>query len=446
MFKEFAQLESVEVVSEGHPDYERERRIFNGYIDRRPRAILYPETEASLLAVARLALKLDHPFSIRAGGHNVAGSSIVEGGHVIDTSRLAGVRVDRSRKTADVQPGALWRDFDSMTAKYRLCTPGGIISDTGVAGLTLGGGIGWLNGLHGLSCDNLIEADVMLSSGEVVVASESQNFDLLWALRGGGGNFGLVTRFRFCLHPSPRLFAGSIVYNRTDLREAMLRYFECCESAPDELTMSFVAFCGAGAPRISLDVCYAGGAESGRALTDALLPRNISSLIRDTRQVYSYVNWQRQFDDDKRRGRRSYWRAVYIQDLTAPHFLEILARYTASSPSDHSMLTVDHVHGAAHRQDRSTSAYGDRESKYLFLINTNWDEPKDDYVNLAWCNALFDEIISFGSASTYVNYLSQEGEARIKSAFGPNMSRLRLVKGLFDPDNRFKSNQNIVPA
>ena len=333
-----------------------------------------------------------------------------------------------------------------MTAKYRLCTPGGIISDTGVAGLTLGGGIGWLNGLYGLRCDKLIEADVMLPSGEVVSASEGRNFDLLWALRGGGGNFGLVTRFRFRLHPTPRLLAGSIVYPRSDLREAMMRYVQCCESAPDELTMSFVALCGPGAPRVSLDLCHAGEVEIGRALTDALLPHNHSSLIRDSRQAYSYVNWQRQFDDDQRRGRRSYWRAIYIQDLASPEFLRVLERYTASSPSDHSMLTVDHIHGAAHRHDSTTSAYGDRKSKYLFLINTNWNHPQDDAANLAWCNALFNEIQPLGSSTTYVNYLSQEGEGRINSAFGQNMARLRSIKAKFDPENRFRSNQNIAPV
>ncbi|WP_158285836.1 MULTISPECIES: FAD-binding oxidoreductase [unclassified Caulobacter] len=434
------------MVANDHPHYECDRRIFNGYIDRKPRAILFPETEQALVAVGRFALDQDRPFSIRAGGHNVAGSSLVEDGYVIDTSRLAGVYVDRDARLADVQPGALWRDFDSVAAKFRLCTPGGIISDTGVAGLTLGGGIGWLNGLYGLTCDNLVAADILLPSGELVRASENQNFDLLWALRGGGGNFGLVTRFQLRLNPLPQLLAGSIVYRHTELREALERYVACCEAAPDELTISLVAPCGARSARVSLDVCYAGAPETGLSLTDPLLPRAASSLLRDTRQRYSYVNWQRQFDDDLRRGRRSYWRAIYVQDPVSPRFLSIFERYLVSAPSEHSMLTFDHVHGAAHRVGNESSAYGDRTHSYLFLINTNWDDAQDDEANLDWCNALFAELQTLGLETTYVNYLSEEGDARVSAAFGDNMSRLRATKRRYDPDNRFRSNQNISPG
>jgi FAD/FMN-containing dehydrogenase len=435
-----------EVVARDHPRYDLERRIFNGFIDRRPRAILFAETGCALVEAGRWLLEKNLPFSIRAGGHNVAGSSLIEDGYVLDTSRLAHVAVNRAAMTADVQPGALWRDFDSICAKYRLCTPGGIISDTGVAGLTLGGGIGWLNGICGLTCDNLTEADVLTPSGRVVTASENENFDLLWALRGGGGNFGLVTRFRFRLHPLPSLYAGSVVYRGEGFREAMQRYFECCESASDQLTISFVALTGPGEPRISLDICFAGVSESQGGIADDLLPSKSHTLLKDTRKAYTYVNWQRQLDDDERRGRRSYWRAIYVSDLANDGFLSILERYFNEAPSSHSMLTIDHVHGAAHRFDHATSAYGDRVHKYLFLINTNWDDVKDDEVNLAWCNSLFRDIQPFCFLNTYVNYLSQEGDGRVEAAFGAALPRLRQVKLRYDPENKFCGTQNIRPA
>jgi FAD/FMN-containing dehydrogenase len=442
----FARLPNCEVITVDNPLYESARRIFNGYIDRKPRAIIYPETIETLLAAGRLVLEREVPFAIRAGGHNVAGSSVIDDGYVIDTSRLSRVAVDRSSSLANVEPGALWRDFDSTCAKYGLCAPGGIISDTGVAGLTLGGGIGWLNGLYGLSCDSLAEADVLLSSGEVVTASDRERPDLLWALRGGGGNFGLVTRFRFQLHPLPSLLAGSIVYSQPGLEEAMQRYVECCDCAPDALTVSFVALTGPGLPRVSLDVCYAGDVSHGLALTNGLLPAAPTLLLKDSRQLYSYVNWQRMLDDDLRRGRRSYWRAIYVDDLIRHEFLAILRDYLASAPSKHSMLTIDHVHGKSLLNGYHTSAYGNRTNKYLFLINTNWDSVEEDKANLDWCDTLFRDIQAYSVPSTYVNYLSQEGRARVRSAFGENLPRLREVKRRYDPQNRFRSNQNIEPA
>jgi len=423
-----------------------ERRIFNGFIDRRPRALIFPESQASLVAAAKLLLERSEKFSVRAGGHNVAGSSLIDDGYVLDTSRLAHVSVDRERMVADVQPGALWRDFDSTCAKFQLCTPGGIVSDTGVAGLTLGGGIGWLNGLYGLSCDNLIEADVLLSNGEIVTAAETSNFDLLWALRGGGGNFGLVTRFRFNLHPLPSIYAGSIVYDGRGFREAMQKYLECCLTAPDEFTVSLVAATGPGSPRVSLDVCFAGEHAAGESVTNTLHPQASDLVLSDSRKRYSYVNWQRQLDDDARRGRRSYWRALYVEDMSSQRFLSLVERYLFSAPSPHSMLTVDHVHGASLRYGRESSAYGDRKHEFLFLINTNWDQSCDDEKNLTWCDDLYSELREFGTGTTYLNYLSEEGSARVAESFGENFSRLKKIKAKYDPANAFLGTQRVPLA
>lgn len=434
-----------QIIDRTHRDFDAHRAIFNGMIDRHPLAIAYPESNADLLSIGRWVLTNDIPFSIRAGGHNVAGTSLIDDGYVIDTSRLYQVKVDRSQRTAQVDVGALWRDFDSSCAKFNLCTPGGIISDTGVAGLTLGGGIGWLNGLYGLSCDNLKSADVLLANGDLVVASEDENPELLWALRGGGGNFGLVTQFRFDLHPLPSLVAGSIVTDGDDFEDAVARYKACCDEAPDELTASFVAFTGPNKARISIDLCLVTDGGLSINCTKYFEPPRKSQIIRDTRQRYSYVNWQRQFDDDRRRGRRSYWRAMYIADLGEPKFVKVVKEYLLSAPSEHSMLTIDHIHGATHRASEVSSCFGNRTNKYLFLINTNWDSASDDRANLNWSDSLFQELTQFGPLGTYVNYLSREGADRASAAFGGNIERLRNLKAQFDPMNKFRSNQNIRP-
>lgn len=443
MLKELGGLFEGEVISRADTKYDARRAIFNGMIDRHPLAIVYPESSADLVKIGRWVLEHDLPFSIRAGGHNVAGTSIIDDGYVIDTSRLSQIKVDRSRKSAWVEAGAFWRDFDSTCAKFDLCTPGGIISDTGVAGLTLGGGIGWLNGLYGLSCDNLRSARVLLANGELIEASDHQNSDLLWALRGGGGNFGLVTEFHFGLHPLPKLVAGSIVTGGDDFEDALMRYKSCCDTAPDELTVSFVAFTGPGSPRISLDLCLVADRQVDSSLVRTLEPSRESTILRDTRQHFSYVNWQRQFDDDRRRGRRSYWRAIYLSDLSDPKLVNVIRDYLWSAPSEHTMLTIDHIHGATHRVDRNFSCFGDRSSKYLFLINTNWESQSEDRANLDWSDSLFKELMQFGPLGTYVNYLSREGTERASAAYGEHIERLRRLKTKFDPKNKFRSNQNI---
>lgn len=435
-----------EVVCRTDESYNKSRSVFNGMIDRYPSRILYPESLDSLINLTRCILSQDLSFSIRAGGHNVAGTSLVDDGYVVDTSRMSQVRVDRKRRIACVQPGSLWRDFDSTCAKYGLCTPGGIISDTGVAGLTLGGGIGWLNGLYGLSCDNLASARVLLANGELVKASDEENSDLMWALRGGGGNFGLVTEFSFNLHPMPELYAGSIVTGAEDLESAWIRYVSACRSAPREVTASFVAFSGPGNPRISLDVCVAEMSDRSAVLSAAFEPDSSTPVLRDSRQRYSYVNWQRQFDDDRRRGRRSYWRSIYLPTPDDPKLVGIIKEYLWSAPSEHTMLTVDHIHGAAHQDHGERSCFGDRNHEFLFLINTNWDSADDDRVNLEWSDSLFRELTKYGPTGTYVNYLSREGNDRATAAYGRHVQRLRDLKSKYDPRNMFRVNQNITPA
>ena len=439
----FKELHSCEVITPRTYGYDAKRRIFNGFIEKRPSLIVYPETENSLISAFNICRERGNKFSIRAGGHNVAGTSIVEDGVVIDTSRMHRVKVDRKNKTAEIEPGAFWRDVDTIAAKFDLCTPGGIISDTGVAGLTLGGGIGWLNGLYGLACDNLIEAEVLLADGRVVKASSSENSDLLWALKGGGGNFGLVTKFVMKLHDLPNIFAGSIVYPYSEIETAINRYVTTCLNASDKLTTSFVATTRSDKKIVSLDVCYAGDSLSGLYETDSLISLN-SNILEDTRKTRSYINWQREFDEDIRRGLRSYWRSVFISNPLDPKFISTLNRYFSECPSEYTMLTFDHIHGASTRVGRFETAYSHRNKNFLFLINTNWEDSDDDNVNIDWCNRFYNDLISNFGAENYVNYLSNEEDERIKLAYGvQTYEKLKVIKRKFDPKNLFSANQNI---
>ena len=440
----FKRLQGCEIFSRDHLNYDQKRRIFNGLIDKRPSAIVYPEDTTALEQVFLTAMAVDVPISVRAGGHNVAGTSMIDDGIVIDTSRLHRVAVNREAKIAKIEPGAFWRDVDTILAKFDLCTPGGIISDTGVAGLTLGGGIGWLNGLYGLACDNLQSAQLLTADGQKVIASKEENEELLWALKGGGGNFGLVTEFTLSLHALPKIYAGSVVYSREHLRSALQVYTATCEAADDELTVSLVATTRKGERIVSLDACYAGDPFRGMKATESLLIKNGTSIWSDTRQKRSYVNWQRAFDEDIRRGLRSYWRSVFVNDPMDPIFQEIFARFFDNCPSEYTMLTFDHIHGAAARVPPDSTAYWHRDKMFLFLINTNWEHEQDDQKNIEWSDKFFHELRATCGAGNYVNYLSNEEDERVLLAYGPDTySRLQSVKRQFDPNNVFSANQNI---
>jgi len=433
------------VLSRDSPDYDGARRVFNGMIDRRPLAIVQP-LDVTDMREALLISRDDHrDLAIRGGGHNVAGLALVDDGIVIDCSGLRRVDVDEGNRVATCDPGVLWGELDAATHAHGLATTGGIISDTGVAGLTLGGGLGWLMGLHGLSCDNLIESDVLLANGDLVVASEGENSDLLWALRGGGGNFGVVTRFRFRLHPVSRVFAGSVVYPIGDCRQAMRRFAELGDASPDALTMSFVAATEPSGVKVaSLDACYCGTRAGGIVATAPLVAQE--GVLRDTRRMMPYVQWQKAFNDPFRRGRRSYWKAQYVVDLSDA-FADYVRDALETAPSPHTMLTIDHVHGAAARVPQDATAFAHRDLRYLFLLNTNWDEPKEDVANIEWTRRLFDALRAFGPASAYVNYLSVEGGIRTRDAYSPDtMTRLGAMKARYDPDNVFHINQNILPS
>lgn len=425
--------------------YDDLRQIFNGLIDRRPDAIVLPRSVDSACAAIEHAIETGTPFSVRGGGHNVAGSAVLDAGIVVDCRLLRSVAPIAGTSLIKCEPGATWREYDLVSSALGRATPGGIISDTGVAGLSLGGGIGWLNGLHGLSCDNLVEASVLLADGQRVRAAEDENADLFWALRGGGGNFGFVYDFTFASHPIANVYAGSILYSEVTAIDALKAFWEAGRTAPDELTLSLVATVFGDQRAVSIDVCYAGDSAVGEAITKPLVPTNSRSPVRDTRIMRTYLAWQKAFDDPRRYGRRSYWKSLYIDELTS-EFIDAFQEMLRTAPSPHTMLTFDHLHGATQRVDIHSTAFAHRDKMFLFLINSNWDTADEDEANIAWTKKWFDVLLQTVPSTSYLNYLSDEGSERIVSAYGAlTFAKLRSLKSKFDPSNLFRSNQNILP-
>ena len=422
------------------------RRLFNGLIQTQPVALFLPRTVVAAKEALRELWDTDTPFSIRAGGHNVAGTALVQDGIVVDCRLLRSISMEQEGRVFHVAPGVTWGEYDAVSSSHGTATPGGIISDTGVGGLTLGGGIGWLNGLHGLSCDSLIGADVLLADGSEVRATEDSHSDLLWALRGGGGNFGFVSEFTFAAYPLSSVYAGSGVYTAARANEALRRFFDVASAAPDELTLSLVASQVGGQPVVSIDMCFAGAQVDGVRVTDRLLPAKRGSLVADTRRQLPYVTWQREFDDPRRYGRRSYWKSIYI-DCDFYDFEVIFCDLVNRLPNSFTMLTFDHVHGVASRVLESESAFAHRGKSFLFLINTNWESENEDAEMIEWTSEAFGRLEERWGSTSYLNYLSDEGDARIRSAFSDSVHRkLRLVKKKYDPENRFRGNQNISPS
>ncbi len=425
--------------------YEDLRRIFNGLVDRRPSTIVLPRSVEAACTAVRHAVNEGLAFSIRGGGHNVAGSSVIDDGIVIDCRLLKNTTPVPETTLIRCEPGTTWREFDLVAAALGRATPGGIISDTGVAGLTLGGGIGWLNGLYGLSCDNLKEVGVLLANGKSVRASLVQNPDLFWALRGGGGNFGFVYEFLFDTHPINSVYAGSVLYSEAEAIDALRTFWSCGQTAPDELTLSLVATVFGDQLGVSIDACYAGPSTIGEVITRELLPRNSTALLHDTRRVRTYLEWQKAFDDPRRHGRRSYWKSIYIDELTR-EFEEAFQEMLRTTPSPYTMLTFDHLHGTTRRIAINETAFAHRDKMFLFLINSNWETPEKDAENIAWTKKWFDVLVKSIPSTSYLNYLSNEGSNRIESAYDSvTFSRLRSLKSKLDPENVFRSNQNITP-
>jgi FAD/FMN-containing dehydrogenase len=443
------------LIRPGDPGYEDGRHVWNGMIDRRPALIARCQDAADVRAAVRFAGEHRLLLAVRGGGHNVAGFGTCDGGLVIDLSRMRDVHVDLDARTARVAGGATLADVDAATQEHGLAIPGGIVSTTGVAGLTLGGGQGWLRRTFGMTCDSLLSAEVVTADGQVVTASEAEHPELFWALRGGGGNFGVVTSFEFRTHPvGPTLaFAGpGYPLERAETVIAAMREFAA--AAPDEVNVSATWWTIPAVPGfpeelhgrhvIILGAVHVGPPEEGERLLQPL--REVDVPLLDLSASVPYVGLQQMFDPFfPARALRYYWKSMYLAEL-GDDAVRTVAESVRARPSESSMVGMWALGGALDRVDPAATATGARGAPFLLEILTSWDDPADDEVNVTWARDLFDAMKPFGTGKTNVNFPGFGDDTDFgRAAFGEQWSRLVEVKRRYDPKNLFRLNQNVDP-
>jgi FAD/FMN-containing dehydrogenase len=429
----------------GDAEYDTARAVWNGMIDRSPAMIVRPADTDDVITAVNLARESGLPLAVRGGGHNAAGLSVCDGGIVIDLSSMKAVAVDPSARTARVQGGATWGDFDAATAAHGLATTGGLISTTGVGGLTLGGGLGWLMREYGLACDNLRSVEVVTADGRLVTASATENADLFWGLRGGGGNFGVATSFEFRLHPVSEVLAGMIVHPVERAGEILRLYREVMATAPDGLTVfAPLMTTPEGAKVIALIVCYSGAIAEGEAAIERL--RTFAPALADSVQPMAYVDLQRMLDEAFPHGLQVYWRSHFLTGLPDAAIDAMLDRF-AGATSPLTAVIVEPMGGAVGRVSNDATAFDQRDAVYNLAIVARWTEPPEADRHIAWARDLWEAMQPYASG-VYVNYLGVgDGAERVRDAYGPaKYERLAALKATYDPGNLFRLNQNIVPS
>jgi hypothetical protein len=424
-------------------EYDQARRIWNGMIDRRPAVIVRPTSIAGVMQSVRFAREHKLPVCVRGGGHSVAGKSVADGAMMIDLSLMNGIHVNPGAQSAVAQGGAKWGEFDRECERYQLATTGGVISSTGVCGLTLGGGLGWLMGKHGLSCDNVISADLVSTDGAHMTVSASQNEDLFWAIRGGGGNFGIVTALEFRLHPLKSVHGGMLLYPRSSAVDLLRRYRDVTGNAPDELTAYAALMIGHGHPMVALAMCHSGSSSEGANVGQQFCLAEPPAADLTGEKKYSEL--QSMLDISAPAGAHYYFKCPFLRELT-DEALHAIVEHCESLPSEQSQVVIEHMHGAASRVPAAETAFGLRRTHYSINIMAGWNDPALEEKCIGWARGLASVLEGFGASDAYVNYLGEEGAAAVRASYGPNYERLAQLKKKYDPDNFFRFNQNIVPA
>jgi FAD/FMN-containing dehydrogenase len=441
-----------DVVEQGNSEYETLRKVHNAMIDRHPSAIVRPESVADIAATVRYAHEHNLDLAVRGGGHSVPGFGTCDDGIVLDLSSMRRVVVDPTKKTAKADGGATWGDFNNATHEFGLATTGGIISTTGVGGLTLGGGIGYLSRGCGLSCDNVISAEVVLADGSIVRASEDENVDLFWALRGGGGNFGVVTSFEFKLHPVANLYGGPIVYELDKGPEVMAAYVDAVEKAPEELGIFFAYLIAPPLPFLpesahgktfaALMTAWAGDAAEGDKVISPLF--DVAPVVGKMIDTLPYPVVNSLFDELVAPGLQGYWKAHFATEL-GPEAIAAHAEFGPDIPTMNCAMHIYPINGACHRVGSDDTAFAHRDATYATVIAGMWPDPADNTKNTKWVRDYYDATSPFAMEAGYVNFMSADDAGRVEANYGDNFSRLADVKRTYDPDNVFHLNQNIEP-
>ena len=431
------------VIRRGDAGYDDARRVWNGMIDKSPAAIVRCTSTADVVAAVNFAREENIVLAVRGGGHNAAGLGVCDDGVVIDLSGMRGVTVDAAKRIARVQGGALWRDVDAATHPHGLATTGGLISSTGVGGLTLGGGLGWMMRQHGLACDNVVAAEIVTADGQVRRASATENRDLFWAIRGGGGNFGVVTMFEFKLHPMSTLYAGMLVFPGPQAPQVLRRYRDLALAAPDELTL-FTGLMTSpdGHPINAVFVAYNGPASKGEA---AIKPLRDLGPVADQVGEMPYPALNSMLDEGFPHGLHVYWRSDFLKGLPDAALDMLVERHKAIT-SPLSALLIEQFGGAVARVPADETAFAQRDALFNLAIISRWADPSTADTHIEWARKTSDAVRPFASGGVYVNYLGTEGADRVKAAYGAKYDKLVAVKQKYDPTNLFSVNQNIQPA
>ena len=453
---ELAERLAGEVIAPDHPEYETARRVWNGMIDKRPGAVARCADAGDVATAVRFAAEHGLPLAVRGGGHNVAGTALVDDGLVIDLSAMRGVRIDATGRTVHVQGGATWADVDRVTAPLGLATPGGVVSETGVAGLALSGGVSHQRRRDGMTVDNLVSAEVVLADGRRVRVSAGEHADLHWALRGGGGNFGVVTSFELRLHElGPEVFALNVAYPIEDAARVLAGWRDAVADAPDELsTAGFIWSMPVvdelpeqlrGLPYAGVVGMWAGDPAEGELATRGL--RELATPLLDMSGRVEYLDFQRSLDAFFPAGARRYWKALYL-DGFSDAAIGTTVDWSDRRPSNDTLVIIRHCGGAMARVGAEQTAFGDRSSEWMLSIDSTWHDPADDESNVDYTRAFWDAATPFSDGKTYFNFpgLFEEGDAAVRATYGANHARLARIKAAYDPDNRFRLNQNIRPA
>lgn len=441
------------VLSPDDNGYDEAREIWNAMIDRRPAVIVQPADSGDVAPTIKFARENTLEISVRGAGHNIAGNALCNDGLTIDFSNMKRVQVDAGKKLAYVEPGATLADFDGATQLHGLATPVGINSTTGIAGLTLGGGFGWLTRKHGLTVDNLVAAEVVTADGKKLRASEQDDAELFWALRGGGGNFGVVTQFEFALHPvGPEVLAGLIVFPFAQAKQVLTQYRQLAISAPEDLSvwvvlrqappLPFLPQNVHGKEVVVLPIFYAGNVAEGQKWLERL--RAFGNPHGEHIGPQPYTEWQKAFDPLLAPGARNYWKSHNFTVLS-DGALNSIIEYAGKLPSPQCEIFVGHIAGAANRVAPNAMAYAHRDAQFVMNVHGRWDTAAQDTSCIEWARAFFKASAPYASAGAYVNFMTEEESSRVAAAYGSNYDRLVQLKKRYDPENVFHFNQNIKP-
>jgi len=443
------------VLAPGESGYDAARTIWNAMIDRRPALIIRAAGAADVIQAVTLARTHGLVIAIKGGGHNIAGNAVGDGGLMLDLSAMKSVRIDPRARTARVEPGVTLGEFDREAQAFGLATPVGINSTTGIAGLTLGGGFGWISRRYGLTVDNLIAADVVTADGKLLRASATESPGLFWAIRGGGGNFGVVTSFEYRLHPvGPEVMAGLIIFPQDNARTLLRQYRKITARAPRELTawvvlrkappLPFLPAEVHGTDIVVFAVCYCGDLAKGKKAVAPL--RALGKPLADIVGPMPFAGWQTAFDPLLTPGARNYWKSHDFAKLSDP-LIDLLVDHAGRVPTPETEVVLVHIGGAVNNVPVIATSYPHRNVEYIVNVHTRWSHPSQDQSCIAWARQLFDAMAPHSTGGVYVNFMPEDEGQRVKiGAYGRNYKRLTTLKAKYDPRNLFRMNQNIKPA